>query len=95
MLVAPSRALVCGSSLQNVLPEIRVQADRAVVTDYDVTHSPNIGIINPGSLLCPLPPVSASWHIAICDDKARCKYPNTFKQTSDFLISKNVYGKEF
>lgn len=61
----------------------------------NITHCPNRRIINPGSLVGPLPPVSALWHIAICDDKARRKYPNTFKQTSDFLLSKNVYAKEF
>lgn len=59
--------------------------------DCTVTCSPNRGTINPGSLLCPVPLVSAFWHVAISDDKAGQKYTYIFKQTLQtphFLFSK-------
>lgn len=91
--MASSGALVEVSLLQNVLPEICVQADRAVVCRPRVTRFPHRGGVNPGSLLCPLPPVSAFWHTAICHDKARPKYPNTSKQTSGSSFLKKNSSK--
>lgn len=66
--------------------------------DCTVTHSPNRGIINPGSLLCSVPLVSSFWHIAISDNKPRHKHTCIFKetlQTPHFLFSKKVCPKDF